>query len=215
MKHRFDLLVFDWDGTLFDSIDWIVECLQHAARVCDCEVPSSTAAKAVIGLSLAEAMAELFPQTPRPIQRLVDAYQDIYATRDVSRRDLFSGVPQMLETLQGEGYWLAVATGKSRDGLNRALESTAMAPFFDTVRCAEETASKPDPAMLVQIMTELGVDRERTLMIGDSVHDLRMATNAGIEAVGVACGANTRDQLLALNPLIWLGRTTDLQPMLV
>lgn len=216
MKDRFDLLVFDWDGTLFDSIEWIVHCVQKAALACGCAVPSAATARSVIGLSLDGAMAELFPGVPGPTaSSLVEAYRRLYCARTIGEADLFAGVRDMLEALRERGYRLAVATGKTHAGLMHALDATSTAALFDSVRSADETASKPDPEMLVQITAELSVPRERTLMIGDSVHDLRMAINAGMDAIGVACGANTREQLQELRPLACLGHTTELLGILV
>lgn len=216
MKDRFDLLVFDWDGTLFDSIAWIVECIQRAAVDCGYAVPSEEAARSVIGLSLDGAMAGLFPgAVGATAERLAQAYRDYYGKWAISEVDLFAGVRDMLGKLREDGYKLAVATGKTRDGLSHALEATATETLFDTVRSAEETSSKPNPEMLLQIMAELDVPRERTLMIGDSVHDLRMALNARVDAIGVACGANSPEQLLALNPLVCLDHTAELLDLLV
>lgn len=216
MKERFDLLVFDWDGTLFNSIEWIVDCIQRAASVCDCAVPSATAARSVIGLSLEGAMAELFPGVRGPTAReLVEAYRSFYCARAIGEADLFAGVHDMLDVLRERGYLLAIATGKTRAGLMHALAATSTRTLFDTIRSADETASKPDPEMLVQITAELAVPPERTLMIGDSVHDLRMAMNAGMEAIAVSCGANTREQLLGLRPLACLDHTVELLSILV
>lgn len=216
MKDRFDLLVFDWDGTLINSIQWIVECIQKSALACGCAVPSEAAARSVIGLSLDRAMAELFPGVTGPTAgRLVEAYRSFYFARAVGEDDLFTGIRAMLEALRGTGYQLAVATGKNRAGLSRALDATATRSLFHAFRSAEETASKPNPEMLLQIMAELNVRRERTLMIGDSVHDLRMALNAGTDAVAVACGANTQEELEALGPLACLGHTAELLALLV
>ncbi|HUL12454.1 MAG TPA: HAD-IA family hydrolase [Methylococcaceae bacterium] len=215
MKNRFDLLVFDWDGTLCDSIGWIVKCIQQAALACGVPVPSEEAARSVIGLRTDVAMMELFPGSGGQIvENLVAAYRENYFSKPVGEEDLFAGVTDMLCSLQEQGYKLAVATGKTSKALSRALEATATESFFDTVRSAEAAASKPDPEMLLQIMTELDIPRERTLMIGDSVHDLRMALNARVDSVGVACGANTQEQLSAFSPLVCLDRTTELLDLL-
>ena len=215
MKERFELLVFDWDGTLCDSIGWIVHCIQQAVLACGLPALSDEAARSVIGLRTDVAMMELFPGITGPfVGNLVTAYREAYFSKAVGAEDLFAGVTEMLRGLRARGYKLAVATGKTNKALNRALEATATASLFDTVRSAETTASKPDPEMLLQIMAELDVPRERTLMIGDSVHDLRMASNARTCAVAVACGANTEEQLLALNPLVCLVRTADLLALL-
>jgi phosphoglycolate phosphatase len=215
MKNRFDLLIFDWDGTLFDSVDWIVECLQRAARDCGFPVPLPAAAKSVIGLSLAQAMATLYPGSDEAMARhLARSYQSHYGTRPAGPAGLFEGVPAMLETFRARGYRLAVATGKTRAGLGHVLAATGMDEVFDATRCADETASKPDPRMLHEIMAELKVGPERTLMIGDAVHDLHMARNAGVAAVGVGCGANDLGQLAALEPLACLERTLELLDLL-
>ncbi len=216
MKNRYDLLVFDWDGTLFDSIAWIVESIQRAAAICQCEVPSDESARSVIGLSLDGAMAALFPAVSRPTAtRLVEEYRHNYLARTFGEEDLFPQVRQMLEVLQQYGYRLAVATGKTRRGLIEAMAATATQGFFSAVRSADETASKPHPEMLLQLMRELKVVPERTLMVGDSVHDLRMARNAGVDAIAVSCGANTRQQLCELEPLLCLEHTAALLPLLV
>ncbi len=215
MKDRFDLLVFDWDGTLFDSIGWIVECLQRAAEASGLPIPSDTAAKSVIGLSIQEAMDALCPGAPPELAgRLVDHYRRHYNTRPTTVEGLFEGVPDMLAELRSRGYRLAVATGKARSGLDHALKSTGMADFFHATRCADETASKPNPKMLIQLMEQLGAQRERTLMVGDSLHDLRMANNAGIAVVAVGCGANGLDELAELNPLVCLEATRELLNLL-
>ncbi len=216
MKNRFDLLIFDWDGTLFDSVHWIVECLHYAAGECGLPVPSERSARSVIGLSLERAMRTLFPQARESdIDPLMAAYHHYYDTRPIGPESLFAGVPQMLEVFRDSGYKLAVATGKNRPGLEQALSGTGASGWFHATRCAGETASKPDPLMLRQIMVELDAPPERTLMVGDSVHDLQMARNAGVEAVGVYCGANEPDELLAFQPLLGLEQTTELLELLV
>jgi phosphoglycolate phosphatase len=210
MKDRFELLIFDWDGTLTDSIGWIVECLQYAAEECGLEVPSDSAARSVIGLGLHEAMEALYPGSPPELAvRIVQSYRRYYGTRSTSMR-LFDGVREMLVELRARDYRLAVATGKARSGLDHALRATGTEDFFHATRCADETASKPDPTMLFQLMDELAVIPERTLMIGDSVHDLRMANYAGVRSIGVGCGANGLSELTEFGPLACLQATADL-----
>lgn len=216
MKDRFDLVIFDWDGTLVDSIGWIVESLHFAARESGLRVPSERLSRSVIGLSLERAMATLFPETREAeIKTLMAAYQRYYNSKPLGRDALFAGVPELLDNLREAGYKLAVATGKTRSGLDHALSSTQAKDWFHATRTAGETASKPDPLMLLQIIEELGVAAERTLMVGDSIHDLHMARNAGIEAVGVFCGANDRDEILALEPLLGLERTVEIGAVLL
>ena len=211
MKNRFELLIFDWDGTLVDSIQWIVASLNFAARDQGLPVPPERLARSVIGLSLGRAMETLFPQARESdIEPLMAAYQHHYNSKPPGPEALFKGVPAMLDSLRQGGYKLAVATGKTRAGLDHAMAATGAAGWFDATRAAGETASKPDPLMLLQLMAELDAPPGRTLMVGDSVHDLRMARNAGVEAVGVFCGADGPDQLLALQPLLGLRQTAEL-----
>lgn len=216
MKNRFDLLVFDWDGTLIDSVQWIVASLHVAAQDCGLPIPSDRLARSVIGLSLDRAMATLFPQArASDIEPLMAAYQRHYNSKPLGAEALFAGVPEMLGSLREAGYKLAVATGKTRKGLDHAMSATGAAEWFDATRAAGETASKPDPLMLRQLMAELATPPERTLMVGDSVHDMRMAKNAGIEAAGVFCGADGRDAILACQPLLGLEQTVELLAFLL
>lgn len=215
MRPAYDLIVFDWDGTLIDSVGWIVDCLHHAAEACGLPQASDAAARAVIGLGLGEAMQTLFPQADQAaLPLLVQAYKDHYSTRELGRGDLFDGVLDMLDDLKVRGYRLAVATGKGRSGLQQAMRATGTSGLFHATRCCDETASKPDPLMLLELMREIGAPPARTLMIGDSVHDMKMAGNAQVAAVGVACGANSREQLLEYNPLYCLSNTAQLMELL-
>jgi phosphoglycolate phosphatase len=211
MKNRFDLVIFDWDGTLVDSIHWIVESLHFAARDRGLPVPADRLARSVIGLSLDRAMEALFPQARESdIGPLMASYQRYYNSKPLGPEALFAGVPELLDGLREGGYKLAVATGKTRAGLDHALSATGAAGWFHATRAAGETASKPDPLMLLQLMAELDAPAERTLMVGDSAHDLQMARNAGIDAAGVFCGADGREQILAFQPLLGLERTAEL-----
>jgi phosphoglycolate phosphatase len=210
-KRRFDVLIFDWDGTLFDSIEWIVDCLQQAADDSGIRKPSREAARSVIGLGLGEALQTLFPdQREEGLETLMDCYRRRYFAREISPADLFDGVPEMLEELRRQRFLLAVATGKARRGLDRALRGTGIAHVFSATRCADEAASKPHPAMLNQIIELLGVDRGQAVMIGDTTHDLQMAGNAGIAGIGVTCGAHRREELAALAPIACLGDVREL-----
>lgn len=216
MKNRFDVLIFDWDGTLVDSIDWIVHCIQGAASACDCSVPSIENAKSIIGLGLDDSLNKLFPDTDiRTRQQLVSHYQSLFRKKIHSRNDFFSGVYELLGRLRGDGYALAVATGKSRAGLDRALRETGIGNLFSATKCADETASKPDPTMLYQLMNELETTAGSTLMIGDSIHDLQMAKHAEIASIGVACGANSCQQLMQYDPLACLNQTAELESLLL
>ncbi|WP_151446242.1 HAD-IA family hydrolase [Lacisediminimonas profundi] len=200
-KKQFDLIVFDWDGTLIDSTGTIVRCIQAAARDLGLPVPDQRSASYVIGLGLQEAMAAALPGLdPGHYPRMVERYRHHYLAKD-HELTLFEGVPEMLADLSARGYFLAVATGKSRVGLNRALHGVRLASLFDATRCADETFSKPHPAMLHEITRELGQDLRRTVMIGDTTHDLQMALNAGAAGIGVHYGAHPAAELDALQPL--------------
>ncbi|MBB3210864.1 phosphoglycolate phosphatase [Herbaspirillum sp. Sphag1AN] len=200
-RKQFDLIVFDWDGTLMDSTSTIVRCIQAAARDLGLPIPDKSAASYVIGLGLQDAMQAAIPDVdPKYYPRIVERYRHHYLGQDQDL-SLFDGVREMLDDLSQQGYFLAVATGKSRVGLNRALNTTKLLSVFDATRCADETFSKPHPAMLQELTRELGQEMQRTLMIGDTTHDLQMAINAGASGVAVEFGAHPVEQLRALNPL--------------
>jgi phosphoglycolate phosphatase len=211
MNKRFDLIIFDWDGTLINSIDWIAHCLQKAGRVHGFAVPELQDAKNVIGLSIHNALLTLFPDADdATLDKLVACYNQEYFSKQLSRVDFFTGVYDMLLALKQSGYQLAVATGKTRAGLDKALTATDTGDLFCITRCADETASKPDPKMLHEIMQHTKVAQQRTLMVGDSVHDLHMAQNAQIASIAVLCGSHTEDFLQQYHPLACLMRPTEL-----
>ena len=216
MKHeRFKLLVFDWDGTLIDSIERIVASLQHASReVVGVDLDASRA-RSVIGLGLHEALERLHPELGAvDIASVADAYrQNFLNDSDVPER-LFDGVVDMLQQLSAENYTLAIATGKSRPGLDRAMEHHELGHYFVTTRCAGEYRSKPDPEMLNSILHELGTPAKYTVMIGDSEHDMLMAGNAGVNAIGVTHGVEDAESLMAYKPLACLDDITDLYEFL-
>jgi len=198
---RFDLIVFDWDGTLFDSTALITRCIQAACRDIGVAVPSDRDASYVIGLGLNEALAHAAPGlSPERYPELARSYRHHYFA-DQHEVTLFDGVPELLDGLRQRRHFLAVATGKSRLGLNSALDSSGLGALFDATRTADETAGKPHPQMLLELMEELGVPPERTLMIGDTTHDLLLAGNAGAAAVGVGYGAHSAHALQSLAPL--------------
>jgi len=200
-RKQFDLIVFDWDGTLMDSTLTIVKCIQASARDLGLPVPRDDAAAHVIGLGLHEAMQAVMPNVdPKFYPRMVERYRYHFLSRD-HELCLFKGVREMLQELSSDGYFLAVATGKSRVGLNRAMNDVSVLSMFDATRCADETFSKPHPAMLQELTRELGQDMKRTVMIGDTSHDLLMANNAGAMGVAVEYGAHPVDQLQACKPM--------------
>lgn len=208
---KFKLLVFDWDGTLMDSQARIVACVQAAAADLDLEVPSSDEAKNIIGLGLAEAMAILFPRSDqREQQSIVERYRYHYLGKNQTPTELFSGAREVLEALAGEGYLMAIATGKGRSGLNRVLEKTGLGQLFHTTRCADDAFSKPHPDMLLQILDELGVNAKDALMIGDTEYDMAMALNAGTHALGVTYGVHEKERLLRHTPLECVDEVTQI-----
>jgi len=213
-RKQFDLIVFDWDGTLMDSTTTIVASMQAAARDLGLPVPDTRAASHVIGLGLQDAMQRAMPDLdPKSYPRMVERYRHHYLSQDHSLT-LFDGVREMLTDLAAQGYFLAVATGKSRVGLNRALNTAGLMSVFDATRCADETFSKPHPAMLHEITRELGQDLRRTVMIGDTTHDLQMAGNAGAAAIGVHFGAHPREELQAMSPMFGADSIGDLHAWL-
>lgn len=210
MAKRFDLLVFDWDGTLLDSAGAIVAAIQAACRDLELPEPSDERARHVIGLGLGEALRHAVPELPEQrYPQMVDRYRHHYLSRDHELR-LFDGAAELVAELAGAGFTLAVATGKSRVGLDRALKASGLGAYFQASRCADECFSKPHPQMLEELMQEFAVAPERTLMIGDTTHDLQMALNAGVASLGVAYGAHPAAALDALAPLARLQKVEEL-----
>ncbi len=198
---QFDLIAFDWDGTLFDSTALIARCIQAAVVDVGGTPPTREAATYVIGMGLMQALEHAAPDVPREKYPLLgERYRHHYmaAQNDLS---LFEGVLPMLAELKQRQHLLAVATGKSRRGLDEVLDTVELKGVFDSSRTADETAGKPQPRMLHELMSEFGVAPERTLMIGDTTHDLQMAVNAGCASVGVSYGAHEPSAFAVLNPL--------------
>ena len=211
MTRRFDLIAFDWDGTLFDSTVAIALSIQDAVRDVGGTVPSLEAAKYVIGMSLQGALRHAAPDVPADqMVELTNRYRYHYLKRQ-EEVALFDGVLPLLDQLSASGHLLAVATGKNRRGLNEVLASTLLKGRFDASRTADETAGKPHPLMLQELMAELDVAPERLLMVGDTTHDLQMAVNAGCASVAVSYGAHQPDGFEALKPLHIAHSVADLQ----
>ncbi len=201
-KKHYDLIVFDWDGTVVDSTAVIVNSIQSASRDLGLPVPSDDAARHVIGMGLQQALRHAVPQAPEELlPQLVERYRHHYFAQDEDIT-LFDGARDTIESLHDAGYLLAVATGKSRKGLERSMHASGMQDYFHATRTADQTFSKPHPAMLLEIMEELGTEPGRVLMVGDTTHDLQMALNAGVAAVGMTHGAHPAEQLLELKPLV-------------
>ena len=200
-SRRFDLIAFDWDGTLFDSTKIIVRCIQRAVVDVGGSMPSDKAAAYVIGMGLMQALAHAAPDVPQEkYPQLGARYRHHYIAHQ-NDLSLFEGVLPLLGELKARHHWLAVATGKSRRGLDEVLDTVQLKSVFDGSRTADETAGKPHPRMLQELMREFGTDAARTLMIGDTTHDLQMAINAGCPAVGVSYGAHEPAEFEALGPL--------------
>jgi phosphoglycolate phosphatase len=198
---RFDLIVFDWDGTLFDSTALIVQSIQAACRDLGLPVPGDSEASWVIGLSLRAAMEHAVPGlAPENYPLMVDRYRHHYFERRHALT-LFPGVLGMLQALKKRHHWLAVATGKSRNGLDEALETVELKGVFDATRTADETRSKPDPLMLTELMRHFGVDPDRTVMVGDTTHDLQLAANAGTPSIAVSYGAHDPSEFATHSPM--------------
>jgi len=212
---RFDLIAFDWDGTLFDSTALITRSIQNAAVDLGLPRPSDEAASYVIGMALYPALAHAVPELqPERYKEMGLRYRHHYlgAQHEVS---LFEGTREMLAALKARHHWVTVATGKNRPGLNEAMRLADLSSLFDGSRTADETAGKPHPQMLHELMREFGADAERTLMIGDTTHDLQMAVNAGCPCVGVSYGAHDHESFAEFKPLFVAHSTPELHAWLL
>ena len=210
------LIVFDWDGTLMDSQARIVACMKAAIK--DIELPELSVVEIsnVIGLGLREAVISLFPDaTEAEFSSLVERYRYHFLVGDKTPSPLFSGAKELLEQLLERDYFLAVATGKGRKGLDRVLEECGMSKLFHATRCADESFSKPHPQMLLDIMEQLGVEPKSTLMVGDTEYDLQMAHNSQARSVAVSYGVHAKPRLLDCQPLACLDSISDLQDWLL
>jgi len=222
MKKPYELLIFDWDGTLANSIGRIVEAMNAAAERAG-EAPSPEAAvKGIIGLALGEAISTLYPHLDTvQVEAFRQHYANIYMALDQQPSPLFEGVVESLDAFRAEGYRLAVATGKARRGLDRGLKANGWEQFFDITRAADETRGKPHPLMLEEILTHCGVEPGRAVMGGDSAFDLQMASNAGMHSVEVGYGAMSLQALSEFGPQVcidhfsqlreWLGGSAQIQ----
>lgn len=200
MARRFELIVFDWDGTLMDSTAAIARAIQSSAVDMGMPVPSDDVARHVIGLGLGDALAHAVPDLPPERHGEISArYRHHYLA--ISRSlSLFGGIAELLRELKSRNRLLAVATGKSRNGLNDVLARSGVDSLMDATRCADECSSKPHPQMLEELMDELGIRPGATVMIGDTTHDMLMARNAGVSAVAVTYGAHGHEALETTQP---------------
>jgi len=215
MSRAFELLIFDWDGTLMDSAAAIAEALQASCADLDLPVPSTQQARYVIGLGLTDTMRHILPELPESdYGQVVDKYREHFLRRD-GGTTLFSGAAELIRDLHEAGFQLAVATGKSRRGLDRSLRECALGQYFDTTRCADEGFAKPHPGMLEAVMDTLAVPATATVMIGDTTHDLEMANAAGVASVAVTYGAHERAPLAERKPLLMVDDLAGLRRWLL
>jgi phosphoglycolate phosphatase len=209
-KRRFDLIAFDWDGTLFDSTQHIARSIQQAVQDVGGAMPNHQDAAFVIGLPVDAALARVAPDVPpEQYEALGQRYRHHYKAL-AHELTLFDGVLPLLEQLRVSQYWLTIATGKSRAGLNRVLNTPMLKDFFAATRTADETQGKPDPQMLLELMAHFGVSPERTLMVGDTCHDLEMAQRAGCASLGVTYGAQKAKDLTPFEPLALVNNVSEM-----
>lgn len=194
---RYELVIFDWDGTIMDSTGLIAWCIQESCREMGLPVPPESEAKWVIGLGFIQSVEHVAPGLDRERQAaLADSYRRHFVARE-HEAPLYEGIPELLAGLRGRERRLAVATGKARRGLERALASSGLGRFFEATRCADEGFPKPHPDMILKLLDETGVEPSRAVMIGDTIHDLELAANAGVDAVAVSYGAHGEELLRA------------------
>ncbi len=203
MKSKdYDLIIFDWDGTLMDSAEKIITCFRAAIDESGLGYPGDAAVRNIIGLGLQEAVNTVLPDISRQqMGTLVERYREHFLHLDHTEMPFFDGVPEGLKSLQNAGYLLAVATGKARRGLNRILDQTDIQHRFIATRCADEAASKPHPQMIVDLLVQTGISSDKALVVGDTTYDLQMAQRAGAASLAVSYGAHDRERLLAYEPL--------------
>lgn len=217
-SRRFDidmLFIFDWDGTLCDSTGKIVRCMQLASRKVGLRELDEFEVLNIIGLGLPEAVNALFPEIPVVLQQALSrAYSDYFLADELTPMGFFHGVEETLNHLRDQGYQLAIATGKSRRGLDRVLDSLNMQGFFHASRCADETRSKPDPAMLRELLTEFRRQSDDAVMVGDTEYDMEMARRADMPRVAVSYGAHTIDRLRPYEPLLCIDHFPEIRTLL-
>ena len=202
MKEKFDLIIFDWDGTVMDSTDRIVSCFQNAAQNCNEPIPSRAAIESSIGLSLDEAWRSIVPSlNDEQVTAMTKAYRTQFITTNQTAMPLFEGALEGLNQLASAGQWMAIATGKSRRGMQRVFTECDVEHLFMTSRCGDETHSKPNPQMLFDVLEATGVETANAVMVGDTRYDMLMAQQAGMASLAVSYGVNSRAELAELATL--------------
>jgi len=213
---KYKLVIFDWDGTLMDSIGRIVSSMQTAAACCNLDVPTTTEVKEIIGLSLPRALEILFPQgSDEQLSTMVEQYKYQYVEGDNTPTPLFENALILLNALKIKDKLLAVATGKGRQGLQRVFSSTETEHFFHASRCAGEALSKPDPQMILSLLEELDILPEHAVMIGDTSHDMAMAQSAGVDRIGITLGVHDKEVLNRYQPKAIVESLAELQELLL
>jgi phosphoglycolate phosphatase len=213
---RYQLIIFDWDGTLMDSINRIVSSVQAAAKSCSINIPDSSQVRDIIGLSLPQAMKTLFPNINRSdTAKLIEQYKHQFIEINDTPMPLFIDTIALLNALTQHDKILAVATGKGREGLQRVFKQTQTGDYFKASWCADEASSNPSPEMLLSLLDELRIEKDLALMVGDSKHDLQMAKSAGIDCVGVTFGVHNRAELSRYQPIAIVDSLTELQELLI
>lgn len=216
MNHQAKLIVFDWDGTLMDSVEHIVSSLQTAITELNLEPKSDSEIKNIIGLGLKEAFLALYPQAKTDdLVELTASYRKRFFQQQENPSELFAGARDLIESLLQQDYLLAIATGKGRNGLDKVLKETGFEQYFAITRCADESHSKPHPQMLLDIIRYYGVDSSEAIMVGDTEYDLQMANNASANSVGVTYGVHEKQRLLDCKPLALVNNVNELQQWLL
>lgn len=214
MRHK--LVIFDWDGTLMDSASKIINCMQTAARHCEVDVPDADAVANIIGISLLPAIKQLFSISDDALaEKIKEAYKNAFVEQDNTPSPLFQGVMPMLNQLYADNRAMAVATGKARRGLNRAWQQTNTKHFFSASRCADDAESKPSPDMLIQLLDELQVSPSEAVMVGDTVYDMQMAEQIGMDRIGVSYGVHAPEHLELHAPLNICASVSELHKTLM
>ena len=214
MVQGYQLIIFDWDGTLVDSQQHIVTCMQSAFTQANKQIPAAAAIRQVIGLSLDRAISRLAPDLDlATVDELVQLYRSNSFSSISHGNELFPGVRTCLARLHEQSYYLAIATGKGRIGLDRALKNSGIEDYFHITRCADETRSKPHPLMLEEILTDLDLNKDQAVMVGDTVYDIDMANNLGMDSIAVTYGMHGNEQLQASAPSYFIDDITELQDL--